>query len=142
MGKLVADLVDKHNTILMANHGVVTWSHNSIEDAYWRMEIIEAYCRTVVVAVATGQAAARLSPGPAAGPAQDQAEPGLRRSALRPEGMRAVRQRRMAARECSARCLRSNGGDASRGRHADPEAERMVQMVTDMIMERIKQDAP
>jgi L-fuculose-phosphate aldolase len=50
MGKLVSDLVDKHNTILMANHGVVSWSHVSVEDAYFKMEIIEAYCRTVVVA--------------------------------------------------------------------------------------------
>ncbi|HUR46257.1 MAG TPA: class II aldolase/adducin family protein, partial [Candidatus Saccharimonadales bacterium] len=45
MGKLVADLVDKHNTILMANHGVVSWSHLSVEDAYFKMEILEAYCR-------------------------------------------------------------------------------------------------
>jgi L-fuculose-phosphate aldolase len=55
MGKLVADLVDQHNTILMANHGVVTWSHNNIEEAYWRMEIIEAYCRTVLVAAQLGK---------------------------------------------------------------------------------------
>ncbi len=55
MGKLVADLVDKHNTILMANHGVVTWSHNHVEEAYWRMEIIEAYCRTLTVAAQLGQ---------------------------------------------------------------------------------------
>jgi L-fuculose-phosphate aldolase len=55
MGKLVADLVDQYNTILMANHGVVTWSHNNIEEAYWRMEIIEAYCRTVVVAAQLGR---------------------------------------------------------------------------------------
>ena len=55
MGKLVADLVDKYNTILMANHGVVSWSHQSMEEAYWRMEIIEAYCRTVVVAVQLGK---------------------------------------------------------------------------------------
>ena len=57
MGKLVADLVDKYNTILMANHGVVTWSHNNIEEAYWRMEIIEAYCRTIVVASQLGRPA-------------------------------------------------------------------------------------
>jgi L-fuculose-phosphate aldolase len=55
MGKLVADLVDQYNTILMANHGVVTWSHNNIEEAYWRMEIIEAYCRTLVVAAQLGR---------------------------------------------------------------------------------------
>ncbi|HTV75425.1 MAG TPA: class II aldolase/adducin family protein, partial [Candidatus Baltobacteraceae bacterium] len=40
MGKLVADLVDKHNVILMANHGVVSWSHNNVEDAYFKMEIL------------------------------------------------------------------------------------------------------
>jgi L-fuculose-phosphate aldolase len=55
MGKLVADLTDDYNTILMANHGVVTWSHNNIEEAYWRMEIIEAYCRTIVVAGQLGK---------------------------------------------------------------------------------------
>lgn len=55
MGKLVAELTDQYNTILMANHGVVTWSHNSIEEAYWRMEIIEAYCRTIVVAGQLGK---------------------------------------------------------------------------------------
>jgi L-fuculose-phosphate aldolase len=55
MGKLVADLSDRYNTILMANHGVVTWSHNSIEEAYWRMEIVEAYCRTIVVAGQLGK---------------------------------------------------------------------------------------
>lgn len=55
MGKLVAELTDQYNTILMANHGVVTWSHNSIEEAYWRMEIIEAYCRTIVVAAQLGK---------------------------------------------------------------------------------------
>jgi len=55
MGKLVAELTDQFNTILMANHGVVTWSHNNIEEAYWRMEIIEAYCRTIVVAGQLGR---------------------------------------------------------------------------------------
>jgi L-fuculose-phosphate aldolase len=39
MGKLVAELTD----------------HNNIEEAYWRMEIIEAYCRTIVVAGQLGK---------------------------------------------------------------------------------------
>jgi len=54
MGQLVADLVDKHNTILMANHGVVAWSHNNVEDGYFKMEILEAYCRTILVAAQLG----------------------------------------------------------------------------------------
>jgi len=55
MGKLVADLVDEHNTVLMGNHGAVSWSHLTVEDAYFKMEILEAYCRTVWVASQLGQ---------------------------------------------------------------------------------------
>jgi L-fuculose-phosphate aldolase len=55
LGRLVAELTGDHNTILMANHGVVTWSHNSLEEACWRLEIIEAYCRTLVVAGQLGR---------------------------------------------------------------------------------------
>ena len=62
MGKLVADLVDKHNTILMANHGVVSWSHNNVEDAYFKMEILEAYCRTVLVASQLGKPPKTMTP--------------------------------------------------------------------------------
>ena len=61
MGQLVADLVDKHNTILMANHGVVSWSHNSVEDAYFKMEILEAYCRTIMVTAQLGKPAKTMS---------------------------------------------------------------------------------
>jgi len=61
MGKLVADLVDKHNTILMANHGVVSWSHNNVEDAYFKMEILEAYCRTILVTAQVGKPAKTMT---------------------------------------------------------------------------------
>lgn len=63
MGQLVADLVDKHNTILMANHGVVSWSHNNVEDAYFKMEILEAYCRTILVTAQLGIPAKTMSSG-------------------------------------------------------------------------------
>ena len=62
MGKLVSDLVDKHNVILMANHGVVAWSHNNIEDAYFKMEILEAYCRTILVASQLGRSPQTMTP--------------------------------------------------------------------------------
>jgi L-fuculose-phosphate aldolase len=62
MGQLVADLVDKHNTILMANHGVVAWSHLNVEDAYFKMEILEAYCRTILVASQLGKPPNTMTP--------------------------------------------------------------------------------
>jgi L-fuculose-phosphate aldolase len=54
MGQEVAKLTAEHNTILMANHGVVAWGR-SVEDAYFKIEIIEAYCRTVLVAAQLGR---------------------------------------------------------------------------------------
>lgn len=61
MGKLVADLVDHHNTILMGNHGAVSWSHLGAEDAYWKMEILESFCRTVWVASQLGAPLKQMS---------------------------------------------------------------------------------
>ena len=49
LGEAVAKLAGQHNTILMANHGLVTWSHVDLEDAYFKVEILEAYCRTLLV---------------------------------------------------------------------------------------------
>lgn len=62
LGRLVADLVDQHNTILMANHGVVAWSHRSVEDAYFKIETLEAYCHTVLIASQLGKPLKRITP--------------------------------------------------------------------------------
>ena len=61
MGKLVADLCDRCNTILMASHGVVTWSGKNLEEAYWRMEILESYCRTLIAARQLGKPLKRFN---------------------------------------------------------------------------------
>ena len=37
----------KHQSILMGNHGVICWG-KSVEDAYFKMEITDAYCRTII----------------------------------------------------------------------------------------------
>jgi len=44
-------LAPKHQSILMGNHGVICWG-KSVEDSYFKMEITDAYCRTVIHAQA------------------------------------------------------------------------------------------
>ena len=97
MGKLVADLVDKHNTILMANHGVVSWSHNNVEDAYFKMEILEAYCRTVLVASQLGKPVNTMTPTQLQDLLKIKQSLGIPDPRHGSEGMRAVRQRRVAS---------------------------------------------
>ncbi|MBN8458756.1 MAG: class II aldolase/adducin family protein [Verrucomicrobia bacterium] len=47
--EVVGNAAVQHMAVLMVNHGVITWGKD-IEDAYWKMENVEAYCKTVWVA--------------------------------------------------------------------------------------------
>lgn len=45
----VGEIGIKHQSVLMENHGVITWGKD-IEDAYWKLENTDAYCKTVWMA--------------------------------------------------------------------------------------------
>ena len=45
----IRPLAPQHQSIIMGNHGVICWG-KSVEDAYFKMEITDAYCRTVILA--------------------------------------------------------------------------------------------
>lgn len=137
MGKLVADLVDKHNTILMANHGVVTWSHNDVEDAYFKMEILEAYCRTVLVASQLGKPMNTMTP------AQLQDLLKIKQSLGIPDPRFGLKECELCDNEgwrpgvtCAAPS--GNVGNGAGSGTEDPEAEALVQAITDQIMQSTK----
>jgi len=133
MGKLVADLVDKHNTILMANPGVVAWSHNNVEDAYFKMEILEAYCRTVLVASQLGKPVKTMT----AAQLQD---------LLKIKQSLGIPDPRFGLKECElcdndewrpgVTCAIGNGAPQTDEtvKDGDAEAEVLVQAITDQIM--------
>jgi L-fuculose-phosphate aldolase len=133
MGKLVADLVDKHNTILMANHGVVAWSHNDVEDAYFKMEILEAYCRTVLVATQLGKPVNTMTP------AQLQDLLKIKQSLGIPDP-------RIGLKECElcdnddwrpgVACAVPAKSESTAS--FDPEAEAAVKAITDQILAQMK----
>jgi L-fuculose-phosphate aldolase len=50
-----------HQAILMQNHGVIVWGKD-VEDAYWKMENMDAYCRTVGFAASLGTGLHRFGP--------------------------------------------------------------------------------
>ena len=133
MGLKVAELVDKHNTVLMENHGVVSWS-NTIEDAYFKMEIVEAYCRTVLVTTQLGVQPKQFSPKHL----QD---------LLEIKQKLGVPDPRIGLKECElcdndewrpgVTCaVPANVGDSAT--ETDPEAETVVKAVTDEILNRLK----
>jgi len=50
----VLPFVKNHNTILLANHGVVCWS-DTVTHAEWLTEILESYCKICVIAKQLGK---------------------------------------------------------------------------------------
>jgi L-fuculose-phosphate aldolase len=50
----VLPFVMNHNTILLANHGVVCWS-DTVTHAEWLTEILDNYCKTCVIAQQIGK---------------------------------------------------------------------------------------
>lgn len=135
MGAKVAELVDRHNTVLMANHGVVSWSQ-SVEDAYFKMEIIEAYCRTIVVASQLGAPLKTFTPGQL----QD---------LLKIKQTLGIPDPRIGLKECElcdnnewrpgVTCAAPDG-TGERPTAPDPDAEAVVQKITDLIFERINKN--
>jgi len=57
--KTVIPFVRKHNTILLANHGVVCWS-NTVTHTEWLVEIFENYCKTFQIAQQIGRPLRRI----------------------------------------------------------------------------------
>jgi L-fuculose-phosphate aldolase len=134
MGKLVADLVDQHNTVLMGNHGAVSWSHLDVEDAYFKMEILEAYCRTIWVASQLGAPLKTFTPEQL-------------KDLLNIKQTLGIPDPRIGLKECElcdndewrpgVTCQAPVPGAVPGG--PDPEAEKVVQAVTDLLMEKLNQ---
>ncbi len=47
--KTVLPFVKNHNTILLANHGIVCWA-DTVTHAEWYVEVVDTYCKTVMIA--------------------------------------------------------------------------------------------
>ena len=135
--EVVGNAAVEHMAVLMVNHGVITWGKD-IEDAYWKMENVESYCKTVWVASQLNGGSLKTITG---GQAKELIA--LRKSL-------GMDDKRAAWTDCQ---LCDNGefrpgtvcqigggqdaGGAARGT-LDPEAEKLVQALTDQILAALK----
>jgi L-fuculose-phosphate aldolase len=56
----VLPLVKQHNTLLLANHGIVCWC-DTVTHAEWLAEVLETYCWTLMLAAQLGAPLSQLS---------------------------------------------------------------------------------
>lgn len=132
--EVVGNAAVDHMAVLMVNHGVITWGKD-IEDAYWKMENVESYCKTVWVA-------SQLNGGNLLTITGGQAKELI---ALRKVlGMEDKRANWKECELCDNAEFRpgticSIGGPAPLGNtESTPEAEAMVKAITDQIMANLK----
>ena len=56
----VRGVVHQANTVVLTNHGVISWDR-TVEEAYWKTEILDAYCQMLILAKSVGPVE-RLTP--------------------------------------------------------------------------------
>lgn len=50
----VLPYVHHSRIIVLANHGTVSWAPDTVEHAFWRTEMLDAYCQKLLIAKQTG----------------------------------------------------------------------------------------
>jgi L-fuculose-phosphate aldolase len=139
MAESVAPLAAKHQSIIMGNHGVICWG-KSVEDAYFKMEITDAYCRTVILAQAI--------PGSSAIPSEGMSELlSLKKGLGLPDDRYGLKPAQLAEVDPWQEMCGSHGCSSpvtpwnpmTRDAHASPaEVEALIQKLTDEIVANMK----
>lgn len=138
MAEAIGPLGPKHQSILMGNHGVICWG-TSVEDAYFKMEITDAYCRTLIMATQIPDKGTTI-PDDEVGKLLD-LKKGLglpdSRYDLKPAQLCDVDPWATMKNKPCACSSTPDGGTASAGQ-GDPDFEQAVSRITDQIMNALE----
>lgn len=131
----VLPFVKAHNTILLANHGIVCWA-DTVTHAEWYAEVLDTYCQTLMLAAQLGAPITRIPEGKAADLLAIKRRLGLPDARLgcgdcalcdRPEQPCAIA---VPARPCGGSATEAPGAPAG-------ETEPLVQAVTDAVVRAV-----
>lgn len=139
---VVGEAAVQHQAVLMENHGVITWGKD-IEDAYWKMENVDAYCQTVLIASMLGKELTPIQPEQARDLIQIRKSLGMTdyrenwkecelcdNAEFRPGFAGQVSACALPDPEAKAKDCGCGCGDSVL---PDPEAEKVVQAITDRV---------
>jgi L-fuculose-phosphate aldolase len=118
-----------HQAVLMQNHGVIVWGKD-VEDAYWKMENIDSYCRTVWIAAGLGGGLHRFTGG------QAKELINLRQKLGMPDPRAGLKECEL----CDSAEFRPGTAAPAQAKDsapADPQIEAVVQQITEQIMKAL-----
>jgi len=125
----VLPFVRRHNTILLGNHGIVCWA-DTVTHAEWLVEIVDTYCRTVMLASSLGAPILHILPDKVGDLLEIKKKLGLPDCRFEEEG--AAGEPVVAAPGCC-----SNGNKS--GISAD-EVERLISNVTTQVLDMLSRE--
>ncbi len=127
----VLPYVKTHNTVLLANHGIICWA-DTVTHAEWYAEVLETYCWTLMLAVQLGAPISYISE-----------QKGADLLAIKKKlGLPDIRFDTSRMKECQLSDLVAPGSialtpspcDGNTGRPAEADLEKLVKSVTDAVM--------
>ncbi len=129
----VLPYVKEHNTVLLANHGIVCWA-DTVTHAEWYAEVLETYCWTLMLAAQLGAPISYISE-----------QHGADLLAIKKKlGLPDIRFDASKMKECQLADVEASGSIAlspmrceGGGKSGDPDLEALVKSVTDAVMETI-----
>lgn len=130
----VLPFVKEHNTVLLANHGIVCWA-DSVTHAEWYAEVLETYCWTLMLASQLGAPISHISEQQGSDLLAIKKRLGLPDSRFDGAGMK----------ECQLSDLEVPNSialvpDSGKTRHCatgNPDVDDLVKAVTDAVMEAV-----
>ncbi len=134
----VGKLAEKHQSILMANHGVITWGKD-VEEAFWKMENTDAVCHTFVIAQQLGDGPKQYGPDKLKDLIKirkDLGMPDYRMDDFRECELCDTSDLALSTapqpQACSCEALSEEAGPVG-----DEEVETLIQQITDVVMEKL-----
>ena len=131
--QIVGEVGVDHQAVIMQNHGVIVWGKD-VEDAYWKMENVDSYCKVVWIASQLGAPLKTISGG------QMKELLGIRKSL----GMDDPRANLKECQLCDNSDFRPGvmcsvpSGPAPAAGGVNTDAEDIVRQLTDMILAQTK----
>ena len=130
----VGEVGKTHQAVLMQNHGVIVWGKD-VEDAYWKMENIDSYCRTVWIAAGLGGGLHRFSGG------QAKELIDLRQKLGMPDPRAGLKECELcdsADFRPGVVCAVPAKDDGAASEPPDPQVEAIVAKITEQILKQMK----
>ncbi len=132
--EVVGRIAKDHHSILMVNHGVITWGDH-IEDAYWKMENTDSYCKTIWIASQLGGGLKTITTGQAKELIQLRKQLGM---SDKREGWKECELCDNSDFTPGVVCRTSGDTPAQEAPQAGGASEALVRQITDLILEKLQ----